>query len=94
MSSIYYYHQIAFGRVSMAAKPSVFRADNPLPPDLSTDRSIYRRGGAGGSSSASRRRDLVFVVNPRGLSLSLSLSLSRSLELIRSSNFVGFGEMD
>ena len=85
MSSIYYYHQIAFGRVAMAAKPSVFRADHPLPPDLSTDRSIY-------PSSASRRRDLVFVVNPRGLSLSLSLSLV--LELIRSSNFVGFGEMD
>ncbi|XP_030967110.1 sphingoid long-chain bases kinase 2, mitochondrial [Quercus lobata] len=68
MSSIYYYHQIAFGRVAMAAKPSVFRADHPFPPDLSTDRSIYPRGGGGGGgpSSASRRRDLVFVVNPRG----------------------------
>ena len=64
MSSIYY--QIALGRVGVAmAKPSGFRAEQPLAPDLSTDRSIHR----GGPSSTSPRRDIVFVVNPRGLSL-------------------------
>lgn len=43
------------------AKPSVFRAEHPMAPDLSPDRSISR-----GAASSSRRRDLVFVVNPRG----------------------------
>ncbi|XP_062157493.1 sphingoid long-chain bases kinase 2, mitochondrial [Alnus glutinosa] len=61
MPSIYY--QIALGRVGVAmAKPSGFRADQPLAPDLSADRSIHR----GGPSSTSPRRDIVFVVNPRG----------------------------
>ncbi|KAL3622155.1 Sphingoid long-chain bases kinase 2, mitochondrial [Castilleja foliolosa] len=40
----------------MANKPSFIRAEQPLAPDLSAE-----RGGA-----ASRRRDIVFVVNPRG----------------------------
>jgi hypothetical protein len=53
------------------AKPSGFRADQPLAPDLSADRLIHR----GGPSSTSPRRDIVFVVNPRGLSLSLSVAL-------------------
>lgn len=71
MASIYQYqYQIALGRVEMA-KPSVFRAEQLMPLDLSTDRSIYR----GGHSSTSPRRDIVFVVNPRGLSLSRSLSI-------------------
>lgn len=58
-----FYYQIAM------AKPLVFRAEQPMAPDLSADRSIY----PGGHSSTSRRRDIVFVVNPRGLSLSGSL---------------------
>ncbi|GLT71118.1 hypothetical protein SLA2020_431590 [Shorea laevis] len=62
MPSIYY--QIAFGRVGVAmAKPSGFRAEQPLAPDLSADRSIHLGGP---SSSTSPRRDIVFVVNPRG----------------------------
>lgn len=51
-----FYYQIAM------AKPLVFRAEQPMAPDLSADRSIY----PGGHSSTSRRRDIVFVVNPRG----------------------------
>lgn len=66
-------NQIAFGsgiaavRVPMA-KPSwaVVRAELPKAPDLFAERSIPR-----GGSSSSRRRDLVFVVNPKGLFLSL-----------------------
>ncbi|XP_040991573.1 sphingoid long-chain bases kinase 2, mitochondrial [Juglans microcarpa x Juglans regia] len=51
-------YQIAFGRVGLAmAKPSVFRVDlQPTAPHLSTD----------APSSTSPRRDIVFVVNPRG----------------------------
>lgn len=68
-------NQIAFGsgiavvRVPMA-KPSwaVVRAELPKAPDLFAERSIPR-----GGSSSSRRRDLVFVVNPKGLFLSLFL---------------------
>lgn len=47
--------------ISMA-KPSMLTAQSPMAPDLSSDRSIF----GGGSSSLSRRPDLVFVVNPRG----------------------------
>lgn len=50
---------------SMATKPFVTRADHPIAPDLSADRSIFHRGSSSFSSS-SGRRDLVFVVNPRG----------------------------
>lgn len=61
-------NQIAFGsgiaaaRVPMA-KPSwaVVRAELPKAPDLFAERSVPR-----GGSSSSRRRDLVFVVNPKG----------------------------
>lgn len=66
------YFQIALGgggmgvRVPMA-KPWVLKAEKPMAPDLSADRSISR-----GGSSSSRRRDLVFVVNPQGLSLTQS----------------------
>ncbi|KAL0309266.1 UNVERIFIED_CONTAM: Sphingoid long-chain bases kinase, mitochondrial [Sesamum radiatum] len=42
------------------AKPSFIRAEQPMAPDLAADRAILGGGGA------SRRRDIVFVVNPRG----------------------------
>ncbi|PON97320.1 Diacylglycerol/lipid kinase [Trema orientale] len=89
------FYQIALGggggvslRVSMA-KSWVLKAEQPTVPDLSAERSIL-----GGGSSFSRRRDLVFIVNPRGLSLSLSLSLF--LDDFMGSSFywvfsVGFG---
>lgn len=47
------------------AKPSVFRAEHPMALDLSPNPISH------GAASSSRRRDLVFVVNPRGFSLSL-----------------------
>ncbi|KAA8520676.1 hypothetical protein F0562_015052 [Nyssa sinensis] len=42
------------------AKPSIFRAERSLSQDLYADHTIYRSG------ASTRRRDLVFVVNPRG----------------------------
>ncbi|KAK4415908.1 Sphingoid long-chain bases kinase, mitochondrial [Sesamum alatum] len=42
------------------AKASFIRAEQPMAPDLAADRAILGGGGA------SRRRDIVFVVNPRG----------------------------
>lgn len=45
------------------AKPSFIRAEQPLASDLTAD---FTGGGA-----TSRRRDLVFVVNPRGFFLSI-----------------------
>lgn len=42
------------------AKPSVIRAEQPLAPDLSADSILAS------STPSSRRRDIVFVVNPRG----------------------------
>ncbi|XP_022147219.1 sphingoid long-chain bases kinase 2, mitochondrial [Momordica charantia] len=57
------YH-IALG-ASMATKPFVTRAEQPIAPDLYADRSVFHRGSSSFSSS-SGRRDLVFVVNPRG----------------------------
>ncbi|XP_030457220.1 sphingoid long-chain bases kinase 2, mitochondrial [Syzygium oleosum] len=62
------YYQIALGRAQtslMANSWAVARAERrPMapPPDLPFDRTLLR----GGSPAASRRRDLVFVVNPRG----------------------------
>ncbi|CAK9328818.1 unnamed protein product [Citrullus colocynthis] len=50
---------------SMATKPFITRAEQPIAPDLYADRSIFHRGSSSFSSS-SGRRDLVFVVNPRG----------------------------
>lgn len=49
------------------AKPSFIRAEQPLAPDLASDRTV------GGGGATSRRRDIVFVVNPRGLSQFYSL---------------------
>lgn len=70
-----YCYPIALGggvvgvRVSMA-KSWVIKAEQPTVSDLSTERSIL-----GGGSSFSRRRNLVFIVNPRGLSLTLSICI-------------------
>ncbi|GLU00713.1 hypothetical protein SLE2022_180600 [Rubroshorea leprosula] len=52
---------IAIGACLPMANASIFRAEHRMAPDLSPDRSISR-----GGASSSRRRDLVFVVNPRG----------------------------
>ncbi|KAK3009387.1 hypothetical protein RJ639_014650 [Escallonia herrerae] len=41
--------------------PSFFRAERSMAPDLSADRAISRGNGA-----STRRRDLVFIVNPKG----------------------------
>ncbi|KAG8386893.1 hypothetical protein BUALT_Bualt03G0196200 [Buddleja alternifolia] len=46
--------------VMAMAKPSFIRAEQPYAPNLVADRTTVR-GGA-----TSRRRDMVFVVNPRG----------------------------
>lgn len=56
---MFVYQQALVATVPMA-KPSIIRAEQPLASDLAIDRAITR------SSSSSRRRDLVFVVNPRG----------------------------
>ncbi|KAE8707999.1 Sphingoid long-chain bases kinase 2 [Hibiscus syriacus] len=45
------------------AKPFVLRAQNPMASDLSSDNSVFRGVS---SSPPIRRRDIVFVVNPRG----------------------------
>ncbi|KHG15313.1 dagK [Gossypium arboreum] len=63
----YYNHlltPVGWVRFSIA-KPSVLRAEtnNPMASDLSSDRSVFRGVS---SSSPIRRRDLVFIVNPRG----------------------------
>ncbi|XP_050947939.1 sphingoid long-chain bases kinase 2, mitochondrial isoform X2 [Cucumis melo] len=57
------YH-LALGS-SMATKPFITMAEQPTAPDLYVDRSTFHRGSSSFSSS-SGRRDLVFVVNPRG----------------------------
>lgn len=46
------------------AKPSIIRAEQPLASDLAADRIVSR------SEVSYRRRDLVFVVNPRGFIIS------------------------
>lgn len=62
------YYQIALGsgilgvRASTIAKSWAIKAEQPTVPDLSADRFIQ----GGGSSCPSRRRNLVFVVNPQG----------------------------
>lgn len=53
------YHIAVAVPISMA-KPSIFRSQQSMASDLSPDSTIYRPHGN------SRRRDLVFVVNPRG----------------------------
>lgn len=53
------HHGIA---VAMMAKPPIIRAEQPLaPPDLTSGGRTFLRGG-----NSPPRRDLVFVVNPRG----------------------------
>lgn len=48
--------------VAMARNPSLIRAETPMASDLtSSDCTVLRGGGA-----SLRRRDLIFVVNPRG----------------------------
>ncbi|RVX09955.1 Sphingoid long-chain bases kinase 2, mitochondrial [Vitis vinifera] len=56
------YHIAVAVPISMA-KPSIFRSQQSMASDLSPDSTIYRPDGN------SRRRDLVFVVNPRVLKL-------------------------
>lgn len=60
------YYQIAFRSemVSTLSKPWFLRAELPMSSDLSLHRSIPHGGS---SSSSPSRRDLVFIVNPRGL---------------------------
>nr|XP_009776274.1 PREDICTED: sphingoid long-chain bases kinase 2, mitochondrial isoform X2 [Nicotiana sylvestris] len=48
--------------VALARNPSLIRAEQPMASDLSSTDCTALRGGA----SLRRRRDLVFVVNPRG----------------------------
>ncbi|KAK9280597.1 hypothetical protein L1049_014291 [Liquidambar formosana] len=67
----------SFYHVAMA-KPSFFKAEQPMAPDLSPDRTFYR-GGA-----ASPRRDLVFVVNPRGANGRTGKEWKRLLPFLRS----------
>ncbi|XP_057462643.1 sphingoid long-chain bases kinase 2, mitochondrial-like [Actinidia eriantha] len=56
------YVMVYYGLTVVAtAKPSFLRADQPMASHLSADRTTSR-----GAVSSSRRRDLVFVVNPRG----------------------------
>ncbi|KAK4761663.1 hypothetical protein SAY87_029547 [Trapa incisa] len=62
------YCQIALGgsswRVATTAKPFALRGEQPLAPDLPFDSTLSRSNGV--QLSSSRRRDLVFVINPRG----------------------------
>lgn len=78
----FYYNVVASvgARFSMA-NPSVFRAENPMASDLSSDRSVFRGGSS--SSSSNRRRDLVFVVNPGGFYSVFSLSSFTFVCLLR-----------
>ncbi|KAL7158804.1 hypothetical protein ABFS83_02G167300 [Erythranthe nasuta] len=59
------------------AKPSFIRAEQPLAPDLASDRAIS--GGA-----TSRRRDIVFVVNPRGANGRTGKEWKKLLPFLRS----------
>ncbi|KAL3517206.1 hypothetical protein ACH5RR_024108 [Cinchona calisaya] len=64
----------------MAKPPSLIRAEQPLPPDLTAaDRSISL-----GTATSSRRRDLVFVVNPRGANGRTGEQWKRLLPYLRS----------
>lgn len=47
--------------VAMARNPSLIRAEPPMASDLTSSDCTLLRGGA-----SLRRRDLIFVVNPRG----------------------------
>ncbi|XP_048429597.1 sphingoid long-chain bases kinase 2, mitochondrial-like isoform X2 [Pyrus x bretschneideri] len=63
---------------SMATSWAV-RAELPKAPDLCADRSILRNG-----SSSSRRRDLVFVVNPSGANGRTGTEWKKLLPYLRS----------
>lgn len=75
----------------MATKPFVTRAEQPIAPDLNADRSIFHRGSS--SFSSSGRRDLVFVVNPRGSFLvpSFSASLLEKIKFVEEWGFYDVG---
>ncbi|KAK4476618.1 hypothetical protein RD792_015778 [Penstemon davidsonii] len=60
------------------AKPSFIGAEQPLAPDLAPDRTIL------GGSATSRRRDLVFVVNPRGANGRTGKEWKKLLPFLRS----------
>ncbi|KAL3814811.1 hypothetical protein ACJIZ3_016079 [Penstemon smallii] len=60
------------------AKPSFIGAEQPLAPDLAADRTILR------GSATSRRRDLVFVVNPRGANGRTGKEWKKLLPFLRS----------
>ncbi|GER57423.1 diacylglycerol kinase family protein [Striga asiatica] len=68
----------AVGSAPMA-KPSLIRAEQPLPPDLSMDRAAL-----GGWAAASGRRDIVFVVNPRGANGRTGKEWKKLLPFLRS----------
>ncbi|KAL5572927.1 hypothetical protein UlMin_022524 [Ulmus minor] len=65
--------------VSSMAKPWAMKAEQPTVPDLSAERSIL-----GGGSSFSRRRDLVFVVNPQGANGKTGKEWKKLLPFLRS----------
>ncbi|KAL6495521.1 Sphingoid long-chain bases kinase 2, mitochondrial [Orobanche gracilis] len=62
------------------AKPSIIRAERPLAPDFAADRTVLSEGG-----STSRRRDIVFVVNPRGANGRTGKEWKKLLPHLRSS---------
>ncbi|KAL5792339.1 hypothetical protein ACOSP7_000933 [Xanthoceras sorbifolium] len=72
-------YQIALGGVISMAKPSVFRAEHPMAPDLSPDRSISRAG-----AFSPRPRDLVFIVNPQGANGKTGTEWKKLLPYLRS----------
>ncbi|XP_010544765.1 PREDICTED: sphingoid long-chain bases kinase 2, mitochondrial isoform X2 [Tarenaya hassleriana] len=59
------------------ARPTILKAELPMSPD----RTILRTGG---TSSSSRRRDLVFVVNPRGANGRTAKEWKKLLPFLRS----------
>ncbi|CAK9177217.1 unnamed protein product [Ilex paraguariensis] len=59
------------------AKPSFIRAEQPLVPDLSTERGVY------GGGAPIRRRDIVFVVNPRGANRRTGKELKKLVRCLR-----------
>ncbi|XP_021643219.2 sphingoid long-chain bases kinase 2, mitochondrial isoform X3 [Hevea brasiliensis] len=78
-----YYYQIGpgSGMVSTVSKPWYLRAELPMSSDLSLHRSILQGGS---SSSSPSRRDLVFVVNPRGANGTTGKEWKKLLPYLRS----------
>ncbi|KAL6569551.1 Sphingoid long-chain bases kinase 2, mitochondrial [Orobanche minor] len=62
------------------AKPSIIRGEQPLAPDFAADRTVLSESG-----STSRRRDIVFVVNPRGANGRTGKEWKKLLPHLRSS---------